>query len=705
MRLRKRFFALMAALIMTTSSPIFAASTNGVNKIITVKKGVELEKLLAPELKIELKDTLKKNQVFYLNLENAEWAKDIVKQLGVDPNFTFTLDSKTKLAVEAKQDIEASQVAYKFPLIAKLTGGEAKVEIDSKDTVVTGGKYTFAISNDTKSNITVDDIKAFAQIGETGKVTIEEQYIGAFKSNKPQKITIQLKTKGIEFNYDKDAVIKDGFIGKKSYLGKKYNVKVLDKTTLEVEIPANSLSSTQRGAFELTGIQVKPTSSATYGDVKISIDGDLSESTDVIVARYSDYGVEIKANKEYTVVAGQKLENIEFTLSEIVANSLKENRETIFEFPEEVTINNVVISKSEGIKTGKEAPIITIEQKDNQNSNVFTMKSVVGDRDEKISITFKATLEVPATFTKNINLIVDGTSIEREKQVLIAKVKAPVELGVESAKVKVGLANQLGGKITIKETAGGNISRGKLFLALEESTMKYTKAPEVKVVAGDLRVEDIEIVEGGFEITIKGESTQASTLEISGGEIKVDGTVPDGAFKVKVGGPALSVHSAATLWNPAKQEHNNIDPVIEADFIIVGEFNLADVEKSKNTASFKIGQAKYTVNNVEKTMDTVAYLSEEGRTMLPVRYVADALGVNSNQILWDGGSKTVTIIADKVVQIKLGNAEMRIDGAKVPMTGAAQMQNGRVFVPVAEIARALGAGVDWNSVMQTATFK
>lgn len=708
MKFRQKFAAILAALMLATSLPTFAASTNGVNKIITVAKETTLG-AGAPELKIELKDELAEGQTFYLDLENAEWATDAAIKLNADgplnTNFTFSRESKTQLGVTAKTAIVANSAAHRIPMFAKVTGGDAAVTIDSNDTVVTAGKYVFALSNNAQGIVTVADAKSFATTGKMADITIEESHIGAFQDTTAKTIRVELDGADVKFNYNKDVEITDAFVGKKAYSTKKYPAKVIDETTIEVTIPAGELSATQRGSFTLTGIELKANKDAAYGDVNVTVSGDLNETTEVLVAKYRDYGTDLKVAKEYTATAGQELKNIEFTLSETVADSINGNRETIFAFSEGVTIKDVTVSKSEGIAAGEEAPVAIAEQKDGKNTNEFTVRSIASDSNKKTSVTFKATLNVPASFTGDINLIVEGRSLEDKKEIEIAKVNAPVEVEVTAATVKVGLAKQAGGKIVIKETEADKLKAGKIFLALDDSDIKYTKAPEVKVTEGNLKIDtDVKVVTGGIEITVKGRSTKASTLEISGGELKVDRTVPEGKYAVKVGGNAISAHSNAELWNTTDRKYNDIDEIVEKDFIIVGTPNTEDINNGiKNKSVFVIGQANYTVNGEEKMMDTSAYISA-GRTMLPVRYVADALGVDSTQILWDQQNQTVTILAERVIQVKLGSKSMVVNGAIIPMTAASEMKNDRVFIPVAEIARALGAEVAWDDATKTATF-
>lgn len=54
----------------------------------------------------------------------------------------------------------------------------------------------------------------------------------------------------------------------------------------------------------------------------------------------------------------------------------------------------------------------------------------------------------------------------------------------------------------------------------------------------------------------------------------------------------------------------------------------------------KIGSNKYTVDGIEKTMDTAPFI-KDNRTFVPVRFVAEELGC---EILWDSKTQTVTLI-------------------------------------------------------------
>jgi len=53
-----------------------------------------------------------------------------------------------------------------------------------------------------------------------------------------------------------------------------------------------------------------------------------------------------------------------------------------------------------------------------------------------------------------------------------------------------------------------------------------------------------------------------------------------------------------------------------------------------------IGKTIYSVNGVDKTMDVAPYIDSDNRTMVPIRFVAQALGCTVN---WDESAMTVTI--------------------------------------------------------------
>ncbi|QEK13249.1 hypothetical protein FQB35_13750 [Crassaminicella thermophila] len=126
-------------------------------------------------------------------------------------------------------------------------------------------------------------------------------------------------------------------------------------------------------------------------------------------------------------------------------------------------------------------------------------------------------------------------------------------------------------------------------------------------------------------------------------------------------------------------------------------------EKSLNEVVFTIGQAKYQVGDTIKDIDIAPYI-KNGRTMLPVRYVGEVIGVASKDITWDGASKTVTIFKENsIIQMSIGNNTLIKDGQRIIMDVAPEIVNGRTMLPVSYIAKALDIEIKWNSIARTVT--
>lgn len=84
----------------------------------------------------------------------------------------------------------------------------------------------------------------------------------------------------------------------------------------------------------------------------------------------------------------------------------------------------------------------------------------------------------------------------------------------------------------------------------------------------------------------------------------------------------------------------------------------------------------------------------EGRTMLPLRAVFEALGA---QITWDDATKTVTAAKGSITtSLTIGQKNAQVNGVTKEMDVAPVTQGGRTYVPIRFAAEALGAKVNWD---------
>ena len=114
------------------------------------------------------------------------------------------------------------------------------------------------------------------------------------------------------------------------------------------------------------------------------------------------------------------------------------------------------------------------------------------------------------------------------------------------------------------------------------------------------------------------------------------------------------------------------------------------VEKSE--ASKENSEIKILVAGKEIKPETPAYI-ENGRTMVPLRFISEALG---EKVDWKADTKTV-LIGDNKASLVIGEKEIEANGKKIAIDSPAVIKDSRTFVPLRAISEILGAKVDWES--------
>ena len=85
---------------------------------------------------------------------------------------------------------------------------------------------------------------------------------------------------------------------------------------------------------------------------------------------------------------------------------------------------------------------------------------------------------------------------------------------------------------------------------------------------------------------------------------------------------------------------------------------------------------------------------ENGRTMIPVRFVSEGLG---GQVDWAEETKTVTIVLEgRTIRMTVGTPEIEVDGVKTAIDAAPVQVGARTYVPLRALAeQGLGQKVAW----------
>ena len=120
-------------------------------------------------------------------------------------------------------------------------------------------------------------------------------------------------------------------------------------------------------------------------------------------------------------------------------------------------------------------------------------------------------------------------------------------------------------------------------------------------------------------------------------------------------------------------------------------------QSNKNRVVFPLGKGEYFLNDQTPgvKMDAVTFM-ENDRTYVPVRFLANALGIADEQIKWDDAAQLVTLEADSLkVKLTVGQRGVDVNGQVTPTDVAPLMRKDRVYLPARFVAEALGFKVEW----------
>lgn len=113
----------------------------------------------------------------------------------------------------------------------------------------------------------------------------------------------------------------------------------------------------------------------------------------------------------------------------------------------------------------------------------------------------------------------------------------------------------------------------------------------------------------------------------------------------------------------------------------------------KRTVKLQVGSTRAQIDGEVKTLDVPPQLVG-GRTMVPLRFVAEALGA---EVKWDGGESKITLIAGgRTVVLWVDKQTALVAGSEQILDVPPTMVGGRTLVPLRFVGENLGAELMWN---------
>lgn len=612
-----------------------------------------------------------------------------------------------------------------------------KVTIVPRDTTMTEGTYTLSTVNADELKISTDKKYKISRSGSSNEVKFAISEVNN-KAMNGQEVQFKLPA-----GFAWDANKKDNpdvedikVLSEKD--GKTYN------RILSVTLKKGSDTNLDKAYIKA---KIIPDRDARLGDVDITVlRGDIAPSS-LVVAEYVKDGVTVKVDKVLDVIAGKDVERkyeAKVIVDENVANALLDGRYVEFSFVDDAAflqdggmlkVKQVDGSAKDALEidpnsnddlSGK-ADAATIKGDGKDVGSFWDMKvDQDADKTKKAKYEITVPFVVNSDFTGDLMLNVKGAGITGDAKnggvdVKVANVKAPVT--IEAAKplpqVKIGLQNQVGSDITIKETEAGalqdyvpNVSKDYATYALVPEKLGYVTfdSAKVEVTDGNLSVDkdasgradaksgSSVYKDGQIKVVVDRVSTKPSTIKVSDVKATLDRTVPYGKLQMKGQfGVVAARHSS--------KKDVETNTTVKFDYFTT----VTPVDETKRiTTVFTIGEKNYTeVNGKIKEQKTaeVAPFIQNDRTMLPVRYVANALGA---AVSYDPNTRVATFTKNQIVAtINIDKDIMYVNGSPVKLDGKPANVEGRIFLPVANIAQAFGLEhgktIIWNAEAKTVT--
>lgn len=668
----------------------------------------------------------------------------------------------TVLGVLEKDDI--IKVALNSVLTKTGAGTKATVTVDSDDLDLSTDALTYATVQDTGIKAT---LKKVAEVAEEETTKLEkdlkiETAAGDFV--KGQQFEIKASS-GFELKpgtvpSDAAYTIEQGDDDNKLIVtisgtkGEKYDdtltidaaAIIIDAADAKVgavaKLTVKALADkTVSGSFKATADAVE---AAKVVDQTVTLSVDEDEDVPVI---YS--GVDV--NNDGITDDSDHL-SLEVTLKETAKSSLDVKKAFNLDLPEGVYVTDVKVKKTDNVKINGATSGTAIAdefkkayKEGEYDGFEFARRSFTDtdDLDDAMELSFKLELVAEPDFTGDVKLTLEGDAFDKKQEVTIAKFVAPYTVEASQNDLIIDYRNtKVPTNVVVKEAEEGLWKKNLEFtFGIDKFNDKDFENDATYTVDDKSGLEIKEAKSGlGFKIDTESDDT-AAAVTISDISLYMSRSIAAGAYDLQlITNANINMYAEAlattegtkvdvsdikdafgTVETPAKytvaedKDFNDGSKINKdtVDYATVKEgfINVITAGRDQDDASFTkkvvvpVGEKYLIAGEEQVALDVPAYISAAGYTMLPVRAVATALGINNNNVLWNQASKTVTILyGQRIITMVAGQKVVTVNGNTIPASATVQIKDGRTFLPMRDLATALGVtDITWDAATKTAT--
>ena len=656
----------------------------------------------------------------------------------------FTDSDEVEVVIDGKMD-RGSVLAFDLTSVMDKTtkGKQAKVTVESDDiTISNGSDLTYASVEAKGIKASVKDTVDVApdEVVELKELKIEPAVgdnIGAVIKT-DGKLKLKLSS-GFEF------------AGKKTDL--KFSVGNPTIDSFEDDEIVMNIGDTVRAAdvLKITGLKVEATSAKAGAVATLKVYADGNDTVSVEVAKVVDSAVVLSVDKDADVpviYSGVNVKNVgitnssdheslEVTVKETFPGAWNNAKDFTFKLPQGVYIADVQSITADNMDVkNKTEWFETAYDKGDYETLTFkkrTWAETDPSKKDKAELKFTLVLVADPNFEGDVTLTLTGDAL-KEQKVTVAKFVKPFTVVAKQNDMQIDYRNtKVPTDVVIKEAEAGLWDKNVTFaLSLD----KINFDDDAKVTVDDksgLKVKDVKTTKGvvTFKVDSKSDDKPAE-VTVSGLTLFMDRNLPAGAYDLDVFSPVMlgaadgnretvtdqkgTIEDKGFLSQDilGKSTSKRVVADINDDFYSVkakaGFVNIITAGR-EDTDSFTtkvvvpVGE-KYLVSGENKVeIDVPAYINANGYTMLPLRAVAVALGINTNNVLWDQSTRTATVMyGSKIINMTYGQKVVYVNGAMIPATAAVEITNDRMFLGLRDLGNALGVtDITWDQATKTAT--
>ncbi|WP_317855372.1 copper amine oxidase N-terminal domain-containing protein [Chakrabartyella piscis] len=746
---------IMAATMMISAMPTTAFAADDVTataKVIGAQKVLENQQMdEAPELQVKIADSsYTANQTGSIDVEivlddakfNAGTLADTELATYLDGLVSVTSDNVDAdiTNIELSSDKEeltftvvgrlASDDVVTIVLDALLddktsAGDYATVSIDSA--MVSADDLVFATVVDGGFEVSIKDLVDVAvdEVAVLKDIKIEPVITGAYDN----EYTFVLEaSKGFEF--DNTGTIEGDITS--SYINSD------DELVIELSGPSD---------IKISGLELFADSAKVGATASIEItlydDQDKKVSKETIeVAEVVDYTVAMSVDEDKDVpvfYAGVDVDNtgltddadhesLTVTISESFAGAWAGRNAFELSLPEGVYVTNVETTTADnftknGVSLDKgdwDALFAEAYEEGSYEGFEFSKRTFddnsITTSSKAAELEFVLTLVADIDFEGEVVLEFSGDAVETQ-EVVIAEFVAPYTVEAEQNDVIIDYRNtEISTPIIITEAEAELWDDGLTMEFTLESYLNFENDATIEA-SEDSEMEIKQRDAMKFEVTDESED-EAAVITISDISLYMNRTLPAGSYPLYLSTSSYTAFLDQTILGAAGDVAVIGDVVVDTDYTVgAGDavkvhnafVNVVTAGRDQDDTFLTkvivpIGEYYILASGKEIALDVPAYISEAGYTMLPVRAVSSALGIDTNAVQWNATARQVTIIyGGKVIAMTIGEQYMTVNGTAIATSAAPEITDSRTFLPLRDLATALSVSIEWDAATRTAT--